>query len=395
MKKLKLGLFPKVVIAIVVGALLGLILPDVVVRIFKTFNVLFAQLLKFVVPLLVLGLVTPSIANLGRGAGKMLLTVMLIAYCSTVCGALFSYGVSSNIFPLYLNPGELSAEAVSEKEFLPYIDLKIPPICDIMTALVLSFVVGVGIIFTDAKGLKKGFEEFGEIVKLTIENVIIPFLPVYIFTMICEMSAKGVIDVVLGTGFKVILTGVILSILYLVVQYCIAGIIARKNPLKLIWNIIPAYLTGFSICPSSACIPVTYECTLKNGVRKDIADFVIPLCSTVHMCGSTIKLTVTSVAVAYMFGEPITFGLFMQFALMQAIAAVAAPGVMGGVLMASVGLLGTVLGFSDTMTTLMMTIYLALDGYGPAVNVSGDAAIAVIADKLFGGKKSTAESAEA
>ena len=395
MKKLKLGLFPKVVIAIVVGALLGLILPDVVVRIFKTFNVLFAQLLKFVVPLLVLGLVTPSIANLGRGAGKMLLTVMLIAYCSTVCGALFSYGVSSNIFPLYLNPGELSAEAVSEKEFLPYIDLKIPPICDIMTALVLSFVVGVGIIFTDAKGLKKGFEEFGEIVKLTIENVIIPFLPVYIFTMICEMSAKGVIDVVLGTGFKVILTGVILSILYLVVQYCIAGIIARKNPLKMIWNIIPAYLTGFSICSSSACIPVTYECTLKNGVRKDIADFVIPLCSTVHMCGSTIKLTVTSVAVAYMFGEPLTFGLFMQFALMQAIAAVAAPGVMGGVLMASVGLLGTVLGFSDTMTTLMMTIYLALDGYGPAVNVSGDAAIAVIADRLFGGKKIASESVEA
>lgn len=395
MKKLKLGLFPKVVIAIVVGALLGLILPDVVVRIFKTFNVLFAQLLKFVVPLLVLGLVTPSIANLGRGAGKMLLTVMLIAYCSTVCGALFSYGVSSNIFPLYLNPGELSAEAVSEKEFLPYIDLKIPPICDIMTALVLSFVIGVGIIFTGANGLKKGFEEFGEIVKLTIENVIIPFLPVYIFTMICEMSAKGVIDVVLGTGFKVILTGVVLSILYLVVQYCIAGIIARKNPLKLIWNIIPAYLTGFSICSSSACIPVTYECTLKNGVRKDIADFVIPLCSTVHMCGSTIKLTVTSVAVAYMFGEPITFGLFMQFALMQAIAAVAAPGVMGGVLMASVGLLGTVLGFSDTMTTLMMTIYLALDGYGPAVNVSGDAAIAVIADRLFGGKKNAAESAEA
>ena len=386
MKKIKLGLFPKVVIAIVVGALLGLILPDVVIRIFKTFNVLFAQLLKFVVPLLVLGLVTPSIANLGRGAGKMLITVMLIAYCSTVCGALFSYGVSSSIFPLYLEPGELATEAVAEKEFLPYIDLKIPPICDIMTALVLSFVIGVGIIFTDAKGLKKGFEEFGEIVKLTIENVIIPFLPVYIFTMICEMSAKGVIGVVMGTGVKVIGTGVVLSICYLIVQFCIAGIIARKNPLKLLWNIIPAYLTGFSICSSSACIPVTYECTLKNGVRKDIADFTIPLCSTVHMCGSTIKLTVTSVAVAYMFGEPITFGLFMQFALMQAIAAVAAPGVMGGVLMASVGLLGTVLGFSDTMTTLMMTIYLALDGYGPAVNVSGDAAIAIITDKLFGKK---------
>lgn len=387
-QNLRLGLFPKVVIAIIIGALLGLILPDVAVRTLKTFNVIFAQLLKFIVPLLVLGLVTPSIANLGRGAGKMLLTVMAIAYCSTVCGALFSYGISSNILPLYLTPGELSVESVSEKEFFPFIELKIPPVCDIMTALVLSFLTGVGIIFTGATGLKKGFDEFGNIVKLTIEKVIIPCLPIYIFTMICEMSAKGVIQVVIGTGFKVILTGVVLSILYLVIQYIIAGSITRKNPLKMLWNIIPAYLTGFSICSSSACIPVTYECTLKNGVKKEIADFVIPLCSTVHMCGSTIKLTVTSVAVAFMFGEPMGFAIFMQFALMQAVAAVAAPGVMGGVLMASIGLLGSILGFSDTMTTLVMTIYLALDGYGPAVNVSGDAAIAVIADKIFGKAKS-------
>ena len=255
--------------------------------------------------------------------------------------------------------------------------------------------IGVGITFTKSNGLKKGFEEFGNIIKLTIEGVIIPLLPIYIFTMMYEMSATGKLAIVMGTGIKVIATGVVISILYLILQYCIAGLIARKNPFKMIWNIIPAYLTGFSICSSSACIPVTYECTLKNGVRKDIADFVIPLCSTVHMCGSTIKLTVTSVAVAYMFGMPITFSLFLQFALMQAIAAVAAPGVMGGVLMASVGLLGTILGFSDAMTTLMMTIYLALDGYGPAVNVSGDAAIAVIADKLFGKKKQATEITEA
>ena len=387
MKKIKLGLFPKVVISIVIGALLGLVLPDVVIRIFKTFNVLFAQLLKFIVPLLVLGLVTPSIANLGRGAGKMLLTVVVIAYVSTVLASLFSYGISSTILPAYLSPGELSAEGVSEKEFLPYIDLKIPPICDVMTSIVLSFVIGIGIIFTDSKGLKRGFDEFEKIVKLTIEKVIIPGLPIYIFTMICEMSARGVINVVLGTGFKVILTGVVLSIIYLVIQYCIAGLIARKNPFKLLWNILPAYLTGFSICSSSACIPVTYDCTLKNGVRKDIADFVIPLCATVHMCGSAIKLTVTSVAIAYMFGQPIGFGLFLQFALMQAVAAVAAPGVMGGVLMASIGIIGTILGFSDTMTTLVMTLYLALDGYGPAANVSGDGAIAVIIDNFFGKKQ--------
>ncbi len=386
MKKIKIGLFPKVVIAIAAGALLGLVLPDAAVRALKTFNVLFAQLLKFIVPLLVLGLVTPSIANLGRGAGKMLLSVMLIAYCSTVLGALFSYIISGAVFPLYLELGELSADAASAKEFLPYISVRIPPVCDIMTALVLSFVIGVGIIFTGADGLKRGFTEFGGIVKLTIEKAVIPLLPLYIFTMICEMSAKGVIAAVMGTGVKVIATGLVISILYLVLQYCIAGIIAGKNPLKMLWNMVPAYLTGFSICSSSACIPVTYECTLKNGVGRDIADFTIPLCSTVHMCGSTIKLTVTSVAVAYMFGLPVSPGLFIQFALIQAVSAVAAPGVMGGVLMASAGLLETVLGFSDTMTTLMMTIYLALDGYGPAVNVSGDGAITVIADAIFGKK---------
>ena len=384
LKKIKLGLFPKVLIAIACGALLGLVAPDVLVRILKTFNVLFAQILKFIVPLLVLGLVTPSVANLGKGAGKMLLAVIVISYLSTVGAGFFSYGCASGLLPHYLEVGEISASAVDGKTFAPYIDLKIPPVCDILTALLLSFMVGIGIIVTDAKGLKKGFDEFGEIVKLIIEKVIIPCLPFYIFTMMCEMSASGKLAAVMGSGVKIIATGVVLSICYLVLQYIVAGIIAGKNPFRCLWNILPAYLTGFSICSSSAVIPVTLECSLRNGTRKDIADFVIPLCSTVHMCGSTIKLTVTSFAVAYMCGIDISFGLFVNFALLQAVAAVAAPGVMGGVLMASVGLLESVLGFTPDQCALMMTIYLALDGYGPACNVSGDAAIALIIDRFFG-----------
>ena len=382
MKKIKLSLFVKVLIAIVLGALLGQIAPDVLVRIFKTFNILFAQLLKFIVPLLVLGLVTPAIANLGKGAGKMLLIVVLIAYASTVCAGLFSYLGGNLLFPHYLTPGELSTEVVAAKEFKPYIDMKIPPICDILTALMLSFMIGLGIIYTGSKGLKKGFDEFGEIVKITMEKVIIPLLPVYIFTMICEMSAKGVIAVVIGAGAKIILTGVGLSILFLVVQYIVAGLIDRKNPFKCLWNMVPAYLTGFSICSSSAVIPVTTKCTLKNGVREDVADFTIPLCSNVHMCGSTIKLAATAVAVAYVTGTPIPFALYLNFVLMQAIATVASPGVMGGVLMASVGLLESILGFSPEQTALLMTIYLALDGYGPACNVTGDGAVALIMDRI-------------
>ncbi len=387
LKKIKLGLFPKVLIAIVLGSLLGLVAPDVLVRILKTFNALFAQILKFIVPLLVLGLVTPSVANLGKGAGKMLIAVMLISYLSTVGAGFFSYGCANALLPHYLDIGELSADTSAGKTFTPYIELKIPPICDILTALLLSFMVGVGIIFTNSTALKKGFDEFGDIVKLTIEKAVIPFLPFYIFTMMCEMSASGKLSVVMGSGVKIIATGVALSICYLVLQYLIAGAIARKNPFKCLWNIIPAYLTGFSLCSSSAVIPVTLECAMKNGTRKDIADFVIPLCSTVHMCGSTIKLTVTSVAVAYMCGVEITTGMFINFALIQAVAAVAAPGVMGGVLMASIGLLESILGFTPEQCALMMTIYLALDGYGPACNVSGDAAVALVIDHFFRGRE--------
>ncbi len=386
LKKIKLGLFPKVLIAIVLGSLLGLVAPDVLVRILKTFNALFAQVLKFIVPLLVLGLVTPSVANLGKGAGKMLVAVMAISYLSTVGAGLFSYGCASGLLPHYLEVGELSATADCGKSFAPYIELKIPPICDILTALLLSFMIGVGIIFTNSSALKRGFDEFGNIVKLTIEKAVIPFLPFYIFTMMCEMSASGKLSVVMGSGVKIIATGVVLSICYLVLQYLIAGAVAGKNPFKCLWNVIPAYLTGFSLCSSSAVIPVTLECAMKNGTRKDIADFVIPLCSTVHMCGSTIKLTVTSVAVAYMCGIEITTGMFINFVLIQAVAAVAAPGVMGGVLMASIGLLESVLGFTPDQCALMMTIYLALDGYGPACNVSGDAAIALVVDRIFGAK---------
>ena len=387
MKKKKLGLFPKVLIAIVLGSLIGLIAPEFLVRLFKTFNVLFAQILKFIIPMLVLGLVTPSIANLGRGAGKMLIAVVAISYLSTICAGFFAFGCSSELLPHYLTQGELLPSDMSGKTFEPYIDLKIPPLCDILTALCISFMCGVGIIFTGGTAIKKGFDEFGEIVKLTIEKAIIPLLPLYIMTMICEMSASGQLAAIMGTGVKVIATGVVLSILYLIVQYCIACAISKKNPLKCLWNIIPAYLTGFSICSSSAVIPVTLECTMKSGVRKDIAEFVVPLCSTVHMCGSTIKLATTSVAVMYLTGMDINFALFANFVLLQGISAVAAPGVMGGVLMASIGLLESVLGFSPEQSALMMTIYLALDGYGPACNVSGDGAVTIIIDKLFGKKK--------
>jgi len=385
-KQFKLKLFHKVLIAIALGVALGFILPDFAIRFLKTFNVLFAQLLKFIVPLLVLGLVTPAISSLGKGAGKMLLATVGIAYLSTLCAGFFAYGCATALFPHYLAVGELTTDEAVCKTFLPFIEMKIPPLCDILTALVLSFMIGVCVIFTGGETIKKWFDDFGEIVKLTIEKAIIPFLPVYIFTMIAEMAAAGKIATVMGAGVKIIATGVAVSIVFLISQYCIACAIAKKNPFKCLYNMLPAYLTGLSICSSSACIPVTDECTRKNGVSDDIAAFTIPLCSTVHMCGSTIKLAVTSLAVAYVFGIDLPFSLVAQFVIIQGVAAVAAPGVMGGVLMASIGLLESIYGFSPELTALMMTIYLAFDGYGPACNVTGDGAIALVIDHFFGKK---------
>ena len=382
-KKIKLSLFVKVLIAIALGAAAGVIAPDWLVRLFKTFNILFAQLLKFIVPLLVLGLVTPAIYGLGKGAGKMLLTVVGVAYLSTVLAGLFAYGSASALFPHMLGVGDLQTDTTTAKTFEPYLDLKIKPLCDMLTALCLSFMIGICCIYIKGDSLKNWFSEFGEVVKMTIEKAIIPLMPLYIFTMMCEMSASGKLAVVMGSGVKVIATGVVLSILYLVIQYMIAGVIAGKNPLKCLWNMFPAYLTGFSICSSSAVIPVTTECTRKNGVSEEVANFVVPLCSNVHMCGSVIKLATTAVAVALMMGQPIPFALFLNFMLILAVATVASPGVMSGVLMASVGFLESMLGFTPEMTALLMTIYLALDGYGPACNVTGDGAIALGVDRFF------------
>lgn len=382
-KTIRLSLFVKVLIAIAVGTLVGLVAPEWLVRLFKTFNVLFAQILKFIVPMLVLGLVTPAIYNLGKGAGRMLLVVVGVAYVSTVLAGLFAYGCASAFFPHFLSVGDLSTEAMDTKVFEPYINLKIAPLCDILTALCLSFMCGICCIYIKGRALKDWFDEFGEVVKMTIEKAIIPLMPLYILTMMCEMSASGKMAVVMGTGVKVIATGVVLSILFLIIQYIIAGTIAGKNPFKSLWNMFPAYLTGFSICSSSAVIPVTQKCTLKNGVSEEIANFVVPLCSNVHMCGSVIKLSTTAVAVAIMMGQPISFSMFLSFILMMGVAAVAAPGVMSGVLMASLGFLETILGFSPEMIALVMAMYLALDGYGPACNVTGDGAIALAVDHFF------------
>jgi len=335
------------------------------------------------VPLLILGFVTPAIADAGKGAGKMLVSVMVGAYLSTCAASIFAYFASGSLLPLYVAKGAVAA-AGEGTVFLPYVDIKLPPVCDVLTALALSFMTGVGIVATGASAFRRAVDEFAEIVRLTIMKVIIPGLPVYIMTMICEMTASGKIGVMAGTMVKVIGTGWSLSVVFLVLLYIAAGAVAGKNPFKCLWNMAPAYLTGFSIASSSAVIPVTLDCCAKNGISKEIRNFTVPLCANVHMVGSAIKMVTSTVAVVIIFGLDVSFAQFLHFAFMFAVAAVAAPGVMCGVLMASVGFLDSILGLTPEQTSIMMAFYMALDGYGPAANVTGDGAIALVADRFWG-----------
>ena len=386
MKKKQIGIFWKIVIAILCGVAFGYVLPEWGVRVFKTFNVFFAQVLKFIVPLLILGLVTPAIAGVGRGAGKMLLTVMLLSYVSTVLAAFFGWGCAAELLPNYVQEG-LVANAGNGLKFQPYVELKIPPLCDVLTALALSFMVGAGIIATKSEALRRGVDDFGEIVKLTIMKVIIPGLPIYIMTMICEMTASGKIGAMAGTMFKVIGTGWALTIVFLVLLYVLAGALAGRNPFTMLWRMLPAYLTGLSIASSSAVIPVPLEFCERTGISKDVRDFTVPLCANVHMVGSAIKMLTSMVAIIIIYGLKPEFGKMANFIFMMGIAAVAAPGVMSGVLMASVGLMESIVGFTPEQVGLLMTFYMALDGYGPAANVTGDGAIALIIDRFFGRKE--------
>lgn len=391
MKKKKIGLFWKIVVAILAGVAIGYLFAhcgaagQVGSRLFKTFNLLFSQVLKFIVPLLILGLVTPAIANAGKGAGKMLLFVMAFSYLSTCTASLFAYFSAGRILPLFVAKGAVAAAGEGAK-ILPYLDMKIPPVCDVLTALALAFMVGVGIVATNAVRVKAAADEFARIVTLTIQRVVIPGLPIYIMTMISEMTVSGKIGAMALTMAKVIGTGWALTIVFLVLLYVAAAAIAGKSPLRCLWNMAPAYLTGLSIASSAAVIPVTLECCEKNDISEDVRDFVVPLCANVHMVGSAIKMITSALAVVIVFGLDVSFAQFAQFTFLFAIAAVAAPGVMCGVLMASVGFLESVLGLSPDHVAVLMAFYMALDGYGPAANVTGDGAIALVADRFFGRK---------
>ena len=387
MKKLKkLPLLARIIIAIALGIGLGLVLPLPAVRVFVTFNSIFSQFIQFLIPLIIIGLITPAISDIGKSAGKLLLLTTIIAYGDTVLSGYLSYFTSSNIFPLLINHGQAVEKIAEVKALEPFFTINIPALVDVMSALVTAFTVGLGIAFFGSNTLKAGFDEFKDIVAKTIEVALIPLLPLYIFGIFLEMSHTGQAWHVLNVFIAIIGVIFAMHIFLLVLQYCIAGLVTHRNPFKLLWNMFPAYFTALGTSSSAATIPVTLKHTLKNGVNEGVAGFVVPLCATIHLSGSCLKIVACSVALMLMTGMPFDLGMFTGFIFMLGVMMVAAPGVPGGAIMAALGVNQSILGFDAQQQALMIALYITMDSFGTACNVTGDGAIALVIDKINGGK---------
>lgn len=382
MKNFKIGLLGKIIIAIIAGIGIGLISPDWIIRIFLTFNGIFSQFLGFAIPLIILGLVTTAIADIGKGAGKMLLLTVAIAYGSTILAGVISYLTGAAIFPSMIDSSSSPDAISSAKELTPYFSVNIPPLMNVMTALVLAFVLGLGLAALKTDTLKNAAHDFENIIVKTIKTAIIPLLPLYIFGIFLNMTYAGQVFGILTVFIKIIGIIFLIHIGILLLQFCIAGGLAKKSPLKLLWTMMPAYFTALGTQSSAATIPVTLEQTKKNGVSEDIAGFTIPLCATIHMSGSTLKIVACALALMIMKDMPYDFGMFAGFICMLAITMVAAPGVPGGAIMASLGVLQSMLGFDQEAQALMIALYIAMDSFGTACNVTGDGAIAIIVDRI-------------
>lgn len=386
MKKLKTGLLGKILIAIALGVGLGFIAPAWMVRVFLTFNGIFSQFLGFAIPLIIVGLVAPAISDIGRTAGRMLLLTVGIAYGSTVFAGLVSYLTGAALFPGMIQSGAPLQEVASAAELSPFFTVSIPPLMNVMTALVLAFTLGLGLAALDRQTLKDALHDFEQVIIKTIKAAIIPLLPLYIFGIFLNMTYVGQVFSILTVFIKIIGIIFLIHIGILILQFTIAGGFAKKNPFKLLWTMMPAYFTALGTQSSAATIPVTLEQTRKNGVSEDVAGFAIPLCATIHMSGSTLKIVACALALMIMQGMPYDFGMFFGFICMLGITMVAAPGVPGGAIMASLGLLQSMLGFDQEAQALMIALYIAMDSFGTACNVTGDGAIAIVVDRITGKK---------
>lgn len=384
----KIGLVPKLIMGIIAGILIGQFAPEVIVKTLVTASSLFSAFLKFVIPFIIIGFVTAGIADLATGAGKLLGITTGIAYGSTIVAGTLAFAVASLIFPSFIDASVASQIGDPEAGMLsPFFTIPLSPMVDVTAAIVFAFTMGLGIsaLRNNGKGqtLHNIFQEFQEIVTKVLSTIIIPLLPIYIAGTFANITFAGQVWSILGVFWRVYLIVIPLHLIYLTIQFTAAGIVTGKNPFKMLKNQIPGYLTAVGTQSSAATIPVNVECAKNNGVSKEIREFCVPLCATIHLSGSIISVTSFAVAVLMMNNMDHSFTTLFPFILMLGIAMVAAPGAPGGAIMSALPFLPMIGIPSDGgLASLMIALYLTQDSFGTAANVSGDNAIAVVVDHI-------------
>ena len=402
-EKKKLGLLPRLLIAIVVGILIGQFLPVWFGRLVVTASGIFSTFLKFIIPLMIVAYVTMGIADLQSGAGKLLIITVALAYASTLIFGSASYVVSSALFPHFMSEGALEQIAAASGTSLEsYIQLNIPPLLDTLSAVVLAFVLGLSLSVLRSRNhgetLYKGMQDLSEVIDHVLHVVIIPLLPLYICGTFTEMTRSGKTFVILGILWKVFLVVIAMHLVCILIQFCIAGAVSKKNPFTLIRNQIPGYAAAVGTQSSAAAIPVNLQCAEHDGISAQIRNFVVPLCANIHMAGSMITITACATAVCLMNQIPISLATVIPFIMTLGVAMVASPGAPGGSIMTALPFLYMIFGPelgdpNGPICALMVALYITQDSFGTACNVSGDNAIGVIVDTIY--RKFIAEPEEA
>lgn len=388
----KLGLIPRLIIAIALGIIIGAYLPIArkeITTILVTISGLFGKFLSFIIPLMIIAFVTKGIADLSEGAGKLLLASVIIAYLSTLIAGTLSYTMARNLFGNFVTP-ELAEkiQAATSESLTPLFEIPLGPIIDVTAALVLAFMMGLSVSILRQKGSGDGFykliNEFNEIIVMILSNVIIPLLPLFILGNFANMAYSGSVFAILNIFWKIFICIIILHILYISLMFICAGAYTGRNPFSSLKKAVPAYLTAVGTQSSAATIPVNVECNRKIGVTKQIRDFVIPLCATVHLPGSMITLTSCVYTLLTMYDMPHSYGLIVKFIAILGVAMVAAPGAPGGAVMSALPFLPVVGIASDSpMATILISLYLTQDSFGTAANVTGDNAVSMAVEKIY------------
>ena len=377
-----------VVVAIILGFLCSLFFPDWLARVFVTFNGLFSNFLGFFVPVLIFALIAPAIAGLGRGAGKWLGITAGVAFGSTVISGLIAWGTGNALYPKLLAGRDLITNVADPDEggLAPYFSVEMPPPLAIMSSLLLAFVVGLAMTAVKSDNLYNVLQELNDVVLKVVVTFVIPLLPLYIFGTFLGLGMNENFGDTMAAMGVVLLLSVVMTVVIVLLQYLVAGAVAGVNPFRALKNMLPAYFTALGTSSSAATIPVTYESTLKNNVDEDVAGFVVPLCATIQLSGSMMKIMLYALSIVYMASLDVSGGEIFGFILLLGIMMIAAPGVPGGAIMAAAGLLQSNLGFDDSMLSLMIASYIVVDSFGTAANVTGDGAVALIVNKFASGK---------